>query len=424
MSAVTEQQPTPPVPPEPTAAVLVEAAAGPRHRSSGLRLGLAAGALVLVTAAASVTTATLVERGSTSSANAAPSTSTQGTATTLFPADGGYGYVRPGLDTLPGTSPGTSPGTTAGTSPGVTGAAAETSTTATDAQTEGLVEITSTLTDGTAAGTGLVLSSDGTIVTNHHVVAGATGIAVRVVSTGATYRARYIGGDAAADVAVLRLVGASGLTPVDLSSSAAATGDDVVAVGDAGGDGGTLTASTGTVTATDQAVTVRDDSGGSARLTGLLELAAYVVPGDSGGAVLDSAGAVVGMNVAASSGAGAVTGYAIPVAQVRSVAAEILSGRQSSAIDHGYHGFLGIGLDPATAAARVVGVEAGGPADDAGVVAGDTITSVAGTTARTATRLRALLAAHAPGDRVTLTWTTAGGTSRSATVTLARAPIA
>lgn len=397
-----------------TAAGQVERAAT-RPDRSGRRLGYAAGALVLVTMLASGTVVTLVERGSvTATGPAAGSSTTQGTGVTRFPGGYGYGYVQPAQGGFGGPATGS-----AGT-----GAPSDTATTATAKESVGLVEITSTLTNGTAAGTGLILSSDGTVVTNHHVVAGATGVRVTVVSTGATYTARYVGGDATADIAVLKLDGASGLTPVDLSPDAASTGDEVVAVGDANGDGGTLTASPGTVAATDQDITVQDDDGGSTRLTGLVALNAYVVPGDSGGAVLDSDGDVVGMNVAASSGSAAVTGYAIPIATVSSVVGEILDGTQSSEIGLGYHGFLGVGLDPATTSALVAGVEDSGAADDAGIVAGDTITSLDGTTIRSATQLRTLLAEHDGGDSVRVGWTTSGGAKHTATVTLGRAPIA
>jgi S1-C subfamily serine protease len=306
---------------------------------------------------------------------------------------------------------------------GGAGATAETASDATAAQSVGLVEITSTLPDGKAAGTGIIWSSDGLVVTNHHVVAGATSVQVTVVSTGKTYSATYVGGDATADVAVIRLDGASGLTPATLSTNAAQDGDTITSVGDAGGNGGSLTASPGTVQGVDQKITVQDDGGGSSTLTGLIEMAAYVVPGDSGGAVFDKSGQVVGMNVAASSGGQTVTGYAIPIATVRSVAQEIIGGQASSQVQLGYHGYLGIGLSPTSTTPIVVQVERGDAAAKAGVVVGDTITTVDGTAVKTVAQLRAAIAKTEPGDTVTLGWRTSGGKSRSATVTLGQAPI-
>ncbi|RNL81392.1 S1C family serine protease [Nocardioides marmorisolisilvae] len=307
---------------------------------------------------------------------------------------------------------------------GTTTTAAETASDASSSQSVGIVEITSTLANGAAKGTGLVLSADGTIVTNHHVVAGATSIKVTVVSTGKTYTATFLGADATHDVAVLKLQGASGLTPASFASSAAAVGDAVTAVGDAGGDGGSLTASPGTVTGVDQSITVQDDNGGSSRLSGLIELHAYVVPGDSGGAVLNKSGDVVGMNVAASSGSRDVTGYAIPIAQVRSIAAQIIAGNASADVKIGYSGYLGVELSAASNEPVVAGVESGGAAADAGIKAGDTITRVNGVAVTSAEQLHDLIAAKSPGDRVYVSWKTSAGVSHSATVTLGSGPVA
>ncbi|MBM7515637.1 S1C family serine protease [Nocardioides nitrophenolicus] len=305
--------------------------------------------------------------------------------------------------------------------PETTGQAA---TDATAEQSTGIVEISSTLTNGTGAGTGLVLDSDGTVVTNHHVVEGATSIEVTVVSTGRTYEARYVGANPTTDVAVLQLEDASGLTPVDLSDTPAAVGDEITAVGDAGGDGGSLTASPGTVSALHDDITVEstDGSGGTA-LTDLIRMDAYVVPGDSGGAVLDADGDVVGMNVAASSGSGQVTGYAIPIATVEQVVAQIEAGDEGNGVELGYDGYLGVALDPSATAPLVVEVTEGSAAARAGIAAGDTVTKVDGTAVGTTEELRAAIAGHDAGARVTVTWTTTAGGTESATVTLGEAPI-
>lgn len=330
--------------------------------------------------------------------------------------------AQDGTAVLPPTSPYSRRGQGYGSGSGST--SSETASDASAEQSEGIVQISSTLTNGSGAGTGLILSSDGTIVTNHHVVEGATSIEVTVVSSGRTYPARYVGGDAVTDVAVLQLEDAAGLTPAVLSDDAAQVGDAVTAVGDAGGDGGTLTASPGTVSALDQDITVQSSDGGGTALTDLIQLDAYIVPGDSGGAVLDSDGEVVGMNVAASSGSQRVTGYAIPIATVTAVVEQVEAGDESGDVELGYHGYLGVGLDPSAATPLVTQVVDGGAAEQAGIAVGDTITAVDGTAVRTAEELQAAIAAHDAGDRVTLTWTAASGSgSESATVTLGEAPV-
>lgn len=296
---------------------------------------------------------------------------------------------------------------------------------ATDEQSVGIVQISSTLTAGSGAGTGLVLDADGTVVTNHHVVEGATAIEVTVVSTGDTYTARYVGGNAATDVAVLQLEDASGLTPVALSDEPAEVGDEITAVGDAGGDGGALTASPGTVAALHDDITVEstDGSAGGTALTDLIRMDAHVVPGDSGGAVLDADGEVVGMNVAASSGTRDVTGYAIPIATVEQVVAQVEAGDTSDGVELGYDGYLGVALAPSSSAPRVADVTDDSAAASAGIRAGDTITRVDGTAVTSTDELRAAISAHDAGDRVTVTWTTAAGATESATVTLGTAPV-
>jgi S1-C subfamily serine protease len=139
--------------------------------------------------------------------------------------------------------------------------------------------------------------------------------------------------------------------------------------------------------------------------------------------VFNSSGEVVGMNVAASSGSRYVTGYAIPISTVEAVADQILAGDTASNINLGYSGYLGVGLDSSTTAPLVVEVTDGGGADDAGIVPGDTITTLNGTAITSGDQLRSLLAKTSPGTRVTVGWTTSGGAARTATVTLGSGPI-
>lgn len=391
----------------------------PAHRRNRRTLVAAgaAGAVLLVGTGAATTAVALqvLDRDGTASAGTSllPSTTAQDDTGTV-----------PDTGSLPQLTPyGRGGGFPGSGDNGLGTTDSETAADATEEQTTGIVQIASTLTNGTGAGTGLVLDSDGTIVTNHHVVDGATKIEVTVVSTGQTYNAKYVGGDAVTDVAVIQLEGATGLTPVDLSEDAARVGDEITAVGDAGGDGGTLTAAPGTVSALGQDITVQSTDGSSSKLTDLIQMDAYVVPGDSGGAVLDDDGDVVGMNVAASSGSRDVTGYAIPIATVESIVDQIESGVESGNVELGYSGYLGVGLDPSASSALVAQVIDDTAAEEAGLAVGDTITAVDGETVRTADALRSAIAAHDPGDSVTITWTTSGGSTESATVTLGEGPV-
>jgi S1-C subfamily serine protease len=304
-----------------------------------------------------------------------------------------------------------------------TATSAGTTTSATTAQTVGIVTIDTVLQyqNAAAAGTGIVLSSNGEILTNNHVVDGATSIKVTVESTGATYTATVVGTDPTDDVAVLQLSHASGLQTAKLGGSGATVGESVTGVGNAGGTG-SLSAATGTVTALGQDITASDDNGGNPeQLTGLIETDAAIQAGDSGGPLYGSSGTVIGMDTAASSG-GAAQGYAIPITTAVSIAKQIESGVDDSAIHQGYPAFLGIAVQDGGDGATVGGVLSGGPAASAGLAAGDVITAVGGTTITSASDLSTVMAGHDPGDRVSVTWTTTAGTTQSATVTLVTGP--
>jgi S1-C subfamily serine protease len=310
-----------------------------------------------------------------------------------------------------------------GTGSSTGGTTAGTTTAATSAQQVGIVEINTVLTyqSAQAAGTGMVLTSTGEILTNNHVVEGATRISVTISSTGATYTARVVGTDPTGDVAVLQLAGASGLQTAALSTATATVGAAVTGVGNAGGTG-SLTAAGGTITAVDQAITASDESGGSAeQLVGLIETDAAIQSGDSGGPLYGADGTVVGMDTAASSG-GAVQGYAIPIATAEAIATQIEAGVDNATIHQGYPAFLGVSLQDGGAGATVTGVLSGGPAGSAGIAAGDVIVSVGGTSVTSAAGLSSAMAGYQPGDRVSVTWTTATGATHSATVTLATGP--
>ena len=148
----------------------------------------------------------------------------------------------------------------------------------------------------------MVLSSDGKVLTNNHVISGATSISVTDIGNGKTYSAKVVGYDRTHDVAVLQLQNASGLQTTPLGdSSKVSVGDSVVGVGNAGGVGGTPSAAAGTVTALNQTITASDDGNGtSEQLSGLIQVNADIQPGDSGGSLVNSQGQVVGIDTAGS----------------------------------------------------------------------------------------------------------------------------
>lgn len=307
--------------------------------------------------------------------------------------------------------------------------------TATAAQSVGIVDINTTLDygQGKAAGTGMVLTSNGEVLTNNHVVQDSTAISVTVVSTGKTYTAKVVGTDPSDDVAVIQLQDASGLATAKLgNSSAVAVGTAVTAVGNAGGTGGTPSSATGTVTALNQSITASDDNGSNAeRLTGMIEVNANIQAGDSGGALYENAGGtIIGMNTAASAsgsrfGASAsTTGFAIPIAKATNIAEQIENGTDNATIHQGYPAFLGVQLSSASqaAGAAISGIVPGSGAANAGLAAGDLITSVDGTAVSDASALSQLLDSHNPGDKVKVGYADSAGASHSVTVTLGQGP--
>lgn len=313
---------------------------------------------------------------------------------------------------------------------------------ATAAESRGVALIDTVLTDGEAAGTGIVLTSDGEVLTNYHVVESSTSVKVTLpsagASTGKTYTASVVGVDQSADVALLQLKDASGLTVARIDDDTLKTGDDVTAVGNAGGTG-TLTAADGDITSLAASITTQsEDSVAGEKLTRMIETSADVVAGDSGGPLLDDEGEVVGIDTAASSGQD-IDGYAVPIDTALAVVTQIRSGDETAAVRIGAAAFLGVqvastavsdsgygygyGDSSSAAGATIAGVVDGDAADDAGLAAGDTITKVGSTTVTDAAGLTKALSTMNPGDRVKITWTTPDGASQSATVTLDASPV-
>jgi S1-C subfamily serine protease len=295
----------------------------------------------------------------------------------------------------------------------------------------GVVDITTRLgfSGGEAAGTGMVLNSSGYVLTNNHVIDGATGITVTDVGNGETYTANVVGTDKTQDIAVLKLVGASGLRTVSIgNSSSLAVGNSVTAIGNAGGVGGTPSVADGHVTNLDQAITASDASDNSTeQLLGLIQTDASLKPGDSGGPLVNAAGVVMGIDTAASSGfqfQAGTEGFAIPINQAMSIARQMMAGQGSDTVHIGAAALIGVLVDdaPLSGGAHVVTVETGTPADNAGLVPGDVIDSLGGQNVQSATSLTNLMQRHHPGQRVQLGWVDTSGQKQSATVELAPGP--
>ena len=299
----------------------------------------------------------------------------------------------------------------------------------------GIVDINTTIEygQGKAAGTGIVLTSDGEVLTNNHVVEDSTAISVTVVSTGKTYTAKVVGTDPTDDVAVIQLQDASGLTTAKLgNSSSVKVGSTVTAVGNAGGVGGTPSAATGTVTALNQSITASDGDGSNAeRLSGMIQVDADIQAGDSGGALYDnSSGSIVGINTAASASSsrlqtsGTTTGFAIPIEDATKIAGEIENGTDNATIHQGYPAFIGVQLSSISQAdgAAIAAVIPDSGAANAGLGAGDVIVSVDGKRVSDASALSSVMDNHKPGDKITIGYTDSAGASHSVTVTLGEGP--
>ena len=300
----------------------------------------------------------------------------------------------------------------------------------------GLVDVISTLGDqsATAEGTGIVLTSTGEVLTNNHVIDGATSVKVVDIGNGKTYTATVVGYDKTKDVAVLKLQNASGLQTAPLGdSSSVAVGQNVTALGNAEGKGGTPAVATGQVTALNQSITASDEgsSTNSEQLTGMIQSNAPIQPGDSGGSLVNSSGQVIGMDTAASSasdspssqadtpgasngGSGdsgtgssgtttATQAFSIPINTAVTIAQEIVAGDASSTIHIGATGFLGIEVAPAGSSST--GSSSTGGSGDGGF----------GSTGGSSTAARATVASAAPAGPAT---------AASASVTAARATVA
>lgn len=291
--------------------------------------------------------------------------------------------------------------------------------------TDGIANIntSSTITGRQGAGTGMVLTASGDVLTNNHVVEGATRILVTTVKDGKTYTASVVGVSPTDDVALLRLSNAKGLTTVPVgTSSSVRIGDEVISAGNAGGRNGLPTVATGNVVALNQTIQVRDElDDATETLRGLIQTTVPLQRGESGGPMFDDDGKVIGINTAASQGfRNGAEGYAVPIDRALSIVEQIRTGKETDTIHIGVRGFLGVRTQAGNGGAEVISVQSGSPADGAGLDAGNVITAVDGEAVPDPSALIKKIREHRPGESVTITWTTSDGQSRSAKVTLAK----
>ncbi len=423
-------------------------------RAKGFLVYLVVAALAAGVGAAAVAT---LDHGSTPASQASPNTG------------------------LPGSGSGTNPGsgfTPGGSGSSGTGASSAQEQAVASAVEPGVVDISSNLqyVGGTAEATGMVISSNGLVLTNNHVITDTTGLTATLVLSGQKYAAKWLGYDKTDDVSVIQLEGASGLRTVPLgNSSTVKIGDAVVAIGNAEGAGGKPAVVSGSITQLNQSITASDDLGGSETLHGMLQTNADIVEGDSGGPLSNSAGKVIGMDTAASSGSFGnqqnAVGFAIPINRALAIAHEIINGQSSSTIKIGASGFMGVlvpsgtasaatspsqqrqlqsqsqgsngfggqpggtsclsndqnagvpqQIAPATSGTLILGDLCGTPADTAGLTAGDVITAVNGSAVSSPNSLTNLLTGYHPGTTISVTWENTAGQQQTSKLDLIQAP--
>jgi S1-C subfamily serine protease len=297
-------------------------------------------------------------------------------------------------------------------------------------KTTGIVDIFTTLgyQSGTAAGTGIIVTPGGEVLTNNHVIRGAAAIRVVDVTTHRSYSGTVVGYSIAGDIAVIQLAHASHLKTIPIgNSSTLKVGQRVNAAGNAGGTGGKPHVAPGSITALHRSIVATDDAGGSEQLTNLIQTSASVQPGDSGGPLFNANGRVVGIVTAGSGGArlsSGGAGWAIPINTARALAALIVAGNASPTIHVGPTAFLGVTPTdaPKGGGAQIQSVVPGSPAEAAGLAPGDVITSLNGITIASSADLRSAVVALTPGTTVDISWTDSTGATTTTQITPATGP--
>ncbi len=331
----------------------------------------------------------------------------------------------------------------------------------------GVVDVTANLQylQEAAKGTGFVIdAAAGLVLTNNHVIDGATSVTVTPVMSGKSYPARILGYDRTDDVALLQLPRVTGLKAVTIgNSSPVAAGTPVLAIGNEAGQGGSPTVAPGVISGLDRTIVAIDQSSGlNETLHGMMQTSADVRPGDSGGPLADAAGRVIGIDTAAGGGT-VYSGYAIPINQAMPIARQIAAGQPSTRIQIGLPAFLGVlvpvststdprrqareelrhagtvsssgsgctngdttaiptSIAPAPSGALVDGVLCGTAAASAGIFAGDVITSIGGRAVTSPGSLTALVDRYPAGSKAPLAWVSPGGSQHTAVVTLNAGP--
>lgn len=280
------------------------------------------------------------------------------------------------------------------------------------------------------AATGMILTPTGDVLTNNHVVDGAYSIQVSIAGRTGTFKADVIGVDPSSDVALIHIENVSGLpTVTTAASSSLKVGQDVIAIGNALGKGGPPTVTGGVIAALGRSITAADPGRCSEQLSGLIQTDAEIRPGDSGGALVNAAGQVVGMITAGSAndsqGVASNVGFAITTDVALNIVNQVRSGTGSSTTLIGQRGFLGVAvqnLDAATvtrlglnvsSGVLVLRIEPGSPAASAGITSNSVITAVDGKRIGSTCDLGPTLHAHAPGQQVRVTWVNKSGTHTS-----------
>jgi S1-C subfamily serine protease len=422
----------------------------PPRRGFGRALAYVAVAVVAAGAGAGAAIA-LSNNSSTSTPSASPITGGTGSGNggTQFSPQGGPGFGSAGNGGTGNGSNGDG-STRTGTGGTNTGSGSLNASALSAKVDPGIVDVTSQLkySDATAEGTGMVISSSGLVLTNNHVIDEATSVSATLVVSGKTYSARVIGYDSTDDVALLQLVGASGLKTVSLAnSSKVKVGLAVLALGNAGGEGGLPSTAQGTIGGLNESISASDsDANTTEKLHGMLETNAPIEQGDSGGPLVNGSGQVVGMVTAANASSGfggaqqsTTTGFAIPINRAISIANSIKAGQASSTVHLGLAGFMGVnvadasdpsdcgsgddgfgGFSPAVSSgALICDAYPDAPAATAGLAGGDVITSVNGKTISSADSLTSAIGNDTPGTRLSIVYVDQNGAKHTATVILA-----
>jgi putative serine protease PepD len=275
-----------------------------------------------------------------------------------------------------------------------------------------VVDIVAQSRRSTGEGTGIIISPDGYILTNAHVVSGASTVTVSTSGTSKALPATVIGADDAHDVALIHLdSGGGALRAADLGRSTdVKVGDDVVAIGNALGLRGDPTVTRGIVSALNRTVE---------NLTGMIQTDAAINPGNSGGPLVNSAGQVIGINTAVAADGAQNIGFAIPIDAAKALADRLRTGQGPAPT-----AFLGVSTTATadgSSGAQVVQLVAGGPAQKAGLAVGDLIVSFDGKPVATADALSGLVQARRPGDTVQVV-VDRNGSSRTISLTLGTKP--